>query len=154
MNQLPKLLSALALSGFCAASSASGREAAALDPIRPVAQCLRIDRVSDWKAIDDRHLLVKAQGGRYFDIALQDRCGELVGAPYVGFRDGNQPVALGRHRSSMATAQNPVTTDGRICGDLGDAVIPRDGSNSLPMVPCRIARIRPTDREAWKDAGK
>lgn len=123
-------------------------------PIRPVSQCLRTDRISDWKVIDDQRLLVKSLGNRYFDIQLANHCPRLTSSSYVGFRDGVQPLMSPSRPASSAPGQNPTTTDGRICGDIGDAVIPQAGSIDMSQPPCDIASIRPMDAESWKSAVK
>jgi len=123
-------------------------------PIRPVSQCLRSDRISDWKVIDDQRLLVKSLGSRYYDIRLGNRCPRLMSSSYVGFRDGVQPLMTPSRPASNAPGQNPTTTDGRICGDIGDAVIPQTGSIDPTQPPCDIASIQRIDVETWKSTTK
>lgn len=129
-------------------------EPAANQPIRPVSQCLRTDRISDWKVIDDQHLMVKSLGSRYFDIRLTTHCPRLTTSSYIGFRDGVQPLMQPSRRAGNAPGQNPTTTDGRICGDIGDAVIPQTGTVDSTQPPCDIASIQRIDEDTWKAAKK
>ena len=129
---------------------ARAEDQASAQPIRPVSQCLRTDRISDWKVIDDQRLLVKSLGSRYFDIRLSSRCPRLIGTSHIGFRDGVQPLMQPSRPAGNAPGQNPTTTDGRICGDIGDAVIPRDGGIDTTQIPCDIASIQRIDAEQWK----
>ncbi len=59
-------------------------------------------------------------------------------------------MQLGSGRGfSPGTGGNPVTNDGRICGDIGDAVVPRSGINTGLDLPCDIASIRRIERRAF-----
>ncbi|MCB1561479.1 MAG: hypothetical protein KDI75_10375 [Xanthomonadales bacterium] len=148
---LPALV-CLSLSLGAVPATATDRDAS--QPLRPVSQCLRTNQVSDWKVINDRHLLVKALGNRYYDIRLSNRCVRLTSSTYIGFRDGVQPLMVPGRPAGHAAGQNPTTTDDRICGDIGDAVLPRNGASDDAQPPCDIATIRRVDKETWKSAKK
>ncbi|MDQ3159709.1 MAG: hypothetical protein M3Q51_01655 [Pseudomonadota bacterium] len=121
-------------------------------PLRPIGECLVTNQVLDWGVVDQRRLVVKTLGSRYYDIQLSHRCRDLNRRPYLSFRDGLQSMPLGSGRGfSPGTGSAAVTTDGRICGDLGDAVVPRSGFQTGLDLPCDIARIRRIDRRAFND---
>lgn len=127
------------------ALASSDGEAPAASPLRPLGECLRADQVMGWKRVDDQRVVVKAAGGKYFDVMLKSSCPALAKSSHLLFRDGNQASA-------------GPTVDGRICGDLGDAVIPRTSAESTAaMVPCYISSIRPvaaSDELAMSTASK
>ena len=150
----PSLLVLSLTTLFATTSAAQAAESAGSPAIRPVSQCLRTDRISDWKVIDDQHLMVKSLGSRYFDIRLTAHCPRLTSSSYIGFRDGAQPLMQPSRRTGNAPGQNPITTDGRICGDIGDAVIPQSGTVDATQPPCDIASIQRVDEEIWKSAKK
>lgn len=119
-------------------------------PLRPVGECLVSRQVLDWGVIDQRRLVVKTLGSRYYDVQLSHRCPDLNRRPYLAFRDGLQPMRLGSGRGfSPGIGSDPVTNDGRICGDIGDAVVPRSGINTGLDLPCDIASIRRIERRAF-----
>lgn len=153
------LASALvALSVGASVSSAAGPGVKS-KPIRPLGDCLVARQVLDWGVVDERRLVVKSLGKRYYDIQLSQRCPDLNRRPYLSFRDGLQPMRLGSGRGfTRGTGSDPITTDGRICGDLGDAVVPRSGVNNGTELPCRISSVRRIDEHAFegvfgKDSG-
>ena len=139
MKRILKAAVAVGLLGAFGASTvlASGKNDAGV--LSPVSECMKIADVTQWKVLDDQHMVVKALGGRYFDISLKNKCPDLQKRTAVRFRDG-YPSKYGSGASS----------DGRICGDAGDAVIPRDLGNSTAPVPCYISSIRPSDGKAWE----
>lgn len=119
-------------------------------PLRPVGECLVSRQVLDWGVVDQRRLVVKTLGSRYYDVQLTHRCPNLNRRPYLAFRDGLQPMRLGSGRGfSPGTGSDPVTSDGRICGDIGDAVVPRSGFNTGLDLPCDIASVRRIERRAF-----
>ncbi|TWH99068.1 hypothetical protein IP90_03247 [Luteimonas cucumeris] len=120
-------------------------------PIRPIGECLVARQVLDWGVVDDRRLVVKSLGSRYYDIQLSHSCRDLNRRPYLTFRDGLRPTPLGSARGFRpGTGSDPVTSDGRICGDLGDAVIPVSGVRNGTELPCRIGNIRRIDRATFE----
>jgi hypothetical protein len=144
---LALLASALAL--VAGASGASGPTPRT--PIRPVGECLVARQVLDWGVVDDRRLVVKSLGKRYYDIQLSQSCRDLHRRPYLSFRDGLRPLPLGSARGfRRGEGSDPVTSDGRICGDLGDAVVPVSGVRDGLELPCRIGNIRRIDKNTFE----
>jgi hypothetical protein len=108
-------------------------------------------QVLDWGVVDDRRLVVKSLGSRYYDIQLSNSCRDLNRRPYLAFRDGLQAMPLGSARGfRRGVGSDPVTTDGRICGDLGDSVVPVSGVRNGLEIPCRIGSIRRIDKDAFE----
>lgn len=144
---LALLASALALgAGISSASGPTGSK-----PIRPVGECLVARQVLDWGVVDDRRLVVKSLGKRYYDIQLRNSCRDLNRRPYLSFRDGLRPSPLGSGRGFRpGVGSDPVTSDGRICGDLGDAVVPLSGVRDGLEIPCRIGSIRRIDENTFE----
>ncbi|MCY7355166.1 MAG: hypothetical protein LH470_08855 [Lysobacter sp.] len=146
---LPLLTGALVLGS--SVSGAAGPESNGA-PLRPVGECLVTQQVLDWGVVDHRRLVVKTLGSRYYDIQLSHRCPNLNRRPYLSFRDGLQSMPIGSGRGFLpGTGSDPVTSDGRICGDLGDAVVPRSGIRTGLDLPCDIASVRRIDRRAFDD---
>ncbi len=146
---LALLASALAL--VAGATSASD-PAVKSGPIRPTGECLVARQVLDWGVVDDRRLVVKSLGKRYYDIQLKNSCRDLNRRPYLTFRDGLQATPLGSGRGfRRGVGSDPVTSsDGRICGDLGDAVVPVSGVRDGLEIPCRIGSIRRIDENTFE----
>lgn len=145
---LALLASSLALAAGI--TSASGPRAKSA-PIRPVGECLVARQVLDWGVVDDRRLVVKSLGKRYYDIQLSNSCRDLNRRPYLSFRDGLRPSPLGSGRGFRpGVGSDPVTSDGRICGDLGDAVVPVSGVRNGLEIPCRIGSIRRIDENTFE----
>lgn len=115
-------------------------------PLRPIGECMVSRQVLDWGVVDDRRLVVKTLGSRYYDIELTHRCRDLNHRPYLAFRDGMQQP----RGSRLGGGSDPVTTDGRICGDIGDAVIPHSPFWTGSELTCRIASIRRIDKRAFE----
>lgn len=142
------LLTSLAL-GIGASVAAESPSPSA--PIRPMGDCLVTRNVIEWGVIGDNRLVVKSLGKRYYDIQLQNSCKDLNRTAYLGFREGLRPSPLGSARGfNPDTASDPVTNDGRICGDLGDAVIPLSGGKTGLEFPCTIQRIQRIDETTYK----
>jgi len=121
-------------------------------PLRPTGECLVTQQVLDWGVVDQRRLVVKTLGSRYYDIQLSHRCPNLSRRPYLSFRDGLQSMPLGSGRGFRpGVGADPIARDGRICGDLGDAVVPRSGIQTGLDLPCDIANVRRIDRRAFDD---
>ena len=119
-------------------------------PIRPVGECLKRDQVLDWGVIDPRHLVVKALGKRYYDIRLAHDCPDLLKRPYFSFREGFERQPDPAHRTRADIGTDPVTNDGRICGDMGDAVVPHSAILSSSDIPCRIGSIQRIEEAAYQ----
>ncbi|MDI9239295.1 DUF6491 family protein [Lysobacter sp. LF1] len=120
-------------------------------PIRPIGDCLVARDVMEWGVVDDQRMVVKSLGKRYYDIRLNASCRDLKREPYLGFREGLRPSPLGSGRGyNPDTASDPVTADGRICGDLGDAVVPLGGGHTGLELPCTIQRIQRIDEATYR----
>lgn len=120
-------------------------------PIRPVGDCLVTRDVIEWGVVGDDRLVVKSLGKRYYDIRLKNSCRDLNREPYLAFREGLRPSPLGSARGfDPNTASDPVTSDGRICGDLGDAVIPVSAVHTGLELPCTIGRIQRIDEATYR----
>lgn len=119
-------------------------------PLRPIGECLVSRNVMDWGVVDNRRLVVKTLGSRYYDIQLSHSCRDLNRRPFLSFRDGMQQLPLGSGRGwRRGIGSDPVTSDGRICGDLGDSVIPHSALWTGTEIPCRISSVRRIDRRAF-----
>lgn len=115
----------LALIGSLAAAA---DQASQREPLRPFAACMDPRQVRGWSQIDEGELLVDAGRSRYH-ITLDTHCGDL------GFSTGIRFESKG------------VGGGGRICGDLGDSVVPL-GTSSRSL-PCSIGRIKPVSKEEY-----
>lgn len=122
------------------ASEASGQ------PMEPRSQCLVPDEVKNWGVVDNRRLVVEALGGRYYDIKLAADCTDLQTRPRISFRNGSSLEFAGVSPTLAATAG---ADDGRICGDINDAIVPH-GSEPLSGAACNIAQIRRIDAETFE----
>lgn len=142
------LLAAIALVLASGVTTAAGPERKA--PIRPVGDCMVARQVRDWGVVDNRRLVVRTLGDRYYDVELSHSCRDLSRRPLLSFRDGLRPLPLGSGRGFRpGVGRNPVLDDGRICGDLGESVIPHGGVWSGTEIPCRIASVRRIDKRAF-----
>lgn len=139
------------LAGTGAAAPAGKQAAQAREaPLRPVGECMVGRHVRDWGVVDDRRLVVRSLGERYYDVRLSQHCAALDKRPFLSFVENSQNLPLGSGRGFRhGVGQDPVTTDGRICGDMGDAVLPRGGTWIGDDLPCDIAAIRRIDRETF-----
>lgn len=131
MTARPLAAAALALAVSACASSPSPHGATSSSPaavaiegrhyLRGV-QCLDPAMARSWIDIDDDTLLVDA--GRYkYRIQVSGACSALDWSPVLLFRG------------------DPVT--GRVCGNLGDAILTRD-------YPCTIVDMQVLDKEQYK----
>lgn len=136
------LVSALAVAGV---SSAADPPPAS--KISPLGDCLVAKQVIAWGVVDDRRLVVKSLGKRYYDIQLSHACRDLERRPYLSFRDGSWFSGPGsaRHPGSRAGRG-----DGRICGDIGDAVMPVSGFRGGFERPCDIRAMRRIDASTFE----
>jgi len=149
-STFPAVFALAIVAGPVAAAGPPSDPAAAAEPIRPVGECLKRDQVLDWGVIDQRHLVVKTLGKRYYDIRLARDCPDLLKRPYFSFREGFERQPDPAHRSRTDIGTDPVTNDGRICGDMGDAVVPHCAIRSNIDIPCRIGSIRRIDETAYE----
>lgn len=107
-------------------------------PLRPVSHCLVPDQVRNWGVIDDRRLVVETLGQRYYDVQLTADCSDLRKRPLISFRDGSSMGLVG---TAPTLASTRGASDHRICGDIGDAVVPHGQAPGVTPA-CDIARIR------------
>lgn len=114
--------------------------------LQPASECLVPDEVKNWGVIDQRRLVVETLGERYYDIKLTSDCNELESRPRISFRNGSSPGFAGVTATLAATMG---ADDGRICGDIHDAVIPH-GSEPATGKACDIAQIRRIDAETFE----
>jgi len=121
MKLAPLLLVPLLFGAALAAQATS----AARTPLRPQADCPRIDRINEWHVVDARTVTVRTGPHRYV-MRLEANCPRLgVGNPGLLFRTSNANRVLG---------------DSRICGDVGETVQARY------QPPCAIASVREVDK--------
>lgn len=114
--------------------------------LQPTSACLVPDEVKNWGVIDQRRLVVETLGQRYYDIKLTSDCGDLQTRPQISFRNGS---SLGFSGTSPTLAGTMGADDGRICGDINDAVVPH-GSEPATGKACDIARIRRIDAKTFE----
>ena len=88
-------------------------------PLRPVAECLDPDRARAWHRLSGNQLIVDS-GRRAHLLTLSHDCPGLGLGAGIGF-----------------VSRNP---GGRICGDIGDTVIPSGPPRTLPR-GCHVARV-------------
>jgi hypothetical protein len=151
----PLLLAGLMLAGLSLASLAGASDAAGADPqsapLRPLGECMVARHVRDWGVVDKQRLVVRTLGERYYDVRLRHGCRDLLRRPLLSFSDRMQPLPLGSGRGfQRGVGEDPVTADGRICGDLGDSVIPHGGLANGTEIPCRIDSVRRIERQAFE----
>ena len=151
----PLLLAGLSLASLSLASVAGSQGAAGPGlqqaPLRPLGECMVARHVRDWGVVDARRLVVRTLGERYYDVRLRFDCRDLNRRPLLSFSDRLQPLPLGSGRGyRRSLGQDPVTTDGRICGDMGESVIPHGGVWNGTEIPCRIDSVRRIERQAFE----
>ena len=87
-------------------------EAPAYTPLRPVADCLRSDRINEWHIVDDRTITARTGPDRYL-VKLQVACPRLsYGPPTLLF-----------HSNRANQAVIPFS----ICGEVGESVRVTEG---------------------------
>ncbi len=124
----PALTGLFALSLAVAANAASAQtkpKAPAYTPLRPVADCLRTDRINEWHIVDPRTVTVRTGPDRYL-VKLQVACPRLsYGPPTLLF-----------HSNPANQAVIPFS----ICGEAGESV------RALQQPPCPIQSVRKIDK--------
>lgn len=118
----------LALSFALAANTAAAQtksKAPAYTPLRPVADCLRTDRINEWHLVDPRAVTVRTGPDRYL-VKLQVACPRLsYGPPTLLFH---------------SNAANQAVIPFSICGEAGESV------RALHQPPCPIQSVRKIDK--------
>jgi hypothetical protein len=122
----PVTVRLLALSFAVIASTVSAQaspKAPAYTPLRPVSDCLRTDRITEWHVVDSRTITVR-NGPNRFLVKLQASCPQLsYGPPTLRFQSS---------RANQAVA--PFS----ICGEVGESV----RSTQPPRCPVQsVSRI-------------
>lgn len=120
-----KHVSLLAVPLLLGIAMAAQAAPAARTPLRPQADCPRIDRINEWHVIDARTVTLRTGPHRYV-VRLQANCPRLgIGNPGLLFR---------------TSEANRVLGESRICGDVGETVRARY------QPPCAIASVREVDK--------
>lgn len=117
--KIPAFASVLAL-GLAASTSVAAPET----PYLRGSQCLDPNFARNWIELDDRTILVDAGRNRY-RIEVAPACSSLSFSPLLVFRG------------------DPIS--GRVCGNLGDAILTRD-------YPCKIERMQLISKAEYKQA--
>ena len=117
-----------ALSLAVAANAATAQtkpKAPAYTPLRPVADCLRTDRINEWHIVNPRTVTARTGPDRYL-VKLQVACPRLsYGPPTLLF-----------HSNPANQAVIPFS----ICGEAGESV------RALQQPPCPIQSVRKIDK--------
>lgn len=98
--------------------------AAAAGPLRPIDMCLDPGRIRRWTAVDAHNLAVQT-GDSYYHVKLDTDCS--------GLRDGD-----------MLMFRPTPSTQGRMCGDAGEMVVPDSGQL------CHVSAVQPLDKSGYK----
>ncbi|GAP66433.1 hypothetical protein MBSD_n1741 [Mizugakiibacter sediminis] len=112
------------VAGEAVASAHPAPAAAAAGPLRPVEMCLDPGRIRRWTAVDARDLAVQT-GDNYYHVTLGSDCD--------GLKDGG-----------MLMFRPTPATQGRMCGDAGEMVVPDSGQL------CRVSAVQPLDKDGYK----
>lgn len=120
-----------ALAALPAAAGTKPR-APAYTPLRPVADCLRTDRINEWHIVDARTITARTGPVRYL-VKLQTACPRL----------GYGPPVLLFHSNAANQAVIPFS----ICGEAGESVRARD------QPPCAIQSVRKIDKAEFDKLG-
>lgn len=104
-------------------------------PMRPVSDCMRPDRINNWAVVDSRTVIVQNGPERYL-VKLSAECPRLGVGQSLRFRpnDSNKAIGLG-----------PI---GPICGEVGETVSSRD------QPPCAIESVSKIDAAKYKELEK
>ena len=114
--------------------------------LQPTSECLVPADVKNWGVVDQRRLVVETLGQRYYDIKLTSDCSDLQTRPQISFRNGS---SLGFTGASPTLANTMGADDGRICGDINDAVVAHGSEPSIGKA-CDIAQIRRIDAKTFE----
>lgn len=102
-------------------------------PMAPLGECMRAGRARDWGVVDATRLVVGTWDGRHYDIGLKDKCPATAKKAYLALTEGKG------------------LRDGRICGELGDTVLPVSASyDRYRDRPCRIDSMRRIDKATFE----
>ena len=113
--------------------AATAKEPTGHAPLSPVGECMRAGRAREWGVVDAQRVVVRTWDNRYYDISLKDKCPAMAKKSYLALTEGG------------------VVRDGRICGEMGEHVVPHGGkANRLNDRPCRIDHLRRMDQEEYQ----
>jgi hypothetical protein len=101
-------------------------------PMRPVSDCMRIDRINGWAVVDDRTVIV-SNGPNRFKVTTEASCPRLGTGNSLRFRAAPDKNSLGLSA---------------ICGEAGESVFARD------QPPCAIATVEKIDKHAYDSLAK
>jgi hypothetical protein len=107
-------------------------QAAPHQPIRPVSDCMRIDRINDWAVVDDRTVIV-SNGPYRYKVTTEASCPRLGTGNSLRFRAAPDKNSLGLSA---------------ICGETGESVFARD------QPPCAIAQVQKIDKGEYRRLSK
>ncbi|PWK92677.1 DUF6491 family protein [Fulvimonas soli] len=125
---MKKLLPLLALALAGGGLHAAPQKIAAHEPLRPVADCPRINEINEWYIVDGRHAVVRT-GPKHFLVTMQGACPRLgLGPSGLLFRASNSNLAVGENR---------------ICGEPGETVRSRN------QPPCALQSVRAIDKDEF-----
>lgn len=110
--------------GEVVATANPASAAAATGPLRPLEMCLDPGRIRRWTAVDPRDLAVQT-GDNYYHVTLDTDCS--------GLRNGD-----------MLMFRPTSSTQGRMCGDSGEMVVPDNGQL------CHVSAVQPLDKNGYK----
>ncbi|WP_266170089.1 DUF6491 family protein [Dyella subtropica] len=115
------------------ADNPADNPAEAHEPLRPVSDCMRPDRINAWYVVDTRTTVV-SNGPNYYLIKLESEC------PRLG---------IGRSLLFKANESNRIAGLGAICGETGETV------QSLPhQPPCAIQSVSKIDKDQFDQMEK
>ena len=101
-------------------------------PLRPVSECLRPDRINEWYVVDKRTVIARTGPDRYL-VKLTADC------PRLGI---GQQLRFNPNESNRAAGM------GAICGEVGEEVVSRD------QPPCAIQSVGKIDKAKFEDLEK
>jgi len=129
-----KTVTAMLLLAMTAATGLAhaAQPAPARQPMRPVSECLRPDRVNEWYVIDHRTVIARTGPDRYL-IKLTADC------PRLG---------IGQQLLFRANESNRAAGMGAVCGEVGESVISRD------QPPCAIQSVGKIDKAKFEKLEK
>lgn len=93
----------------------------------PAADCIRTDRISDWRIVDARSAIVRT-GPKSYLVTLRHECPKLSHPPGLIFSHSN----------------NQGTDQGTICGSVGETV------HSRGQPPCAIQSVQLIDKARYQ----
>jgi hypothetical protein len=129
-----KTVTAMLVLAMAAASGLAHADgpAAERQPMRPVSECLRPDRINEWYVVDKRTVIARTGPDRYL-VKLSADC------PRLG---------IGQQLLFRANDSNRAAGMGAICGEVGETVVSRD------QPPCAIQSVSKIDKARFEELEK